>query len=65
MFLHISFSKLLNGILLNITLLCNYSVNTVTAQIAPEIRQFKAENVSLQVVNGHFPTQKCRISGVS
>jgi len=46
-------------------LFCNCSVDTVTAQIAPEIRQFKAENVILQVVNDHFPTQKWRISGVS
>gem|GEM_PF-5749647 len=41
----------------------NYSVDTVTAQIAPEIRQLKEGNVSLQVVNDHFPTQKWRISG--
>jgi len=41
----------------------NDSINPVTAQIAPEIHQFKAENV--RSVNDHFPTQKWWISGVS
>lgn len=37
----------------------------MTVQIAPEIRQFEAENGKFTWVNDHFLTRKWRISGVS